>query len=241
MNSEVPVKPPSTTPAVISDDDGKLRHRVSDSLSLAYRPIIRTAGVISGLIAFGAAFGAILTDLTGSLLVASGGFGALAFGAAGVLTQLAEREASLRKARALAHLARRSLVEMLNKADGACMARWIGEIGTSASLDAVEKLLRDLLDATAVIGGWRANSAEVALFAFFRAANHINPLYVRIPDVGDFKKEDLARKGKILGGLIGAVRALSTISRPETDEPTVKSKLLTLTEVLDEVYGGVEL
>lgn len=241
MTTQVTTGPEAASPASRSTHTLEWWHRVDDLVSSAYRPILRVVAVLAGVVAFGCASAAILTDLAGPLLVASGGFGALSFGVAGVLTQLASRDAALRKGRAIARLVRRSLVEMVNRSDGVIMAAWIGDIGASASLDPVQQLLRELLDEMAHIGGWRADSAERALHAFLKAGNHINPLFERLPKVGDFAAEDLARKGKILGALVASVEATQSVSPPEAEEPSVKPKIRTLAEKLDEWYGGVQL
>ncbi len=53
-----------------------------------------------------------------------------------------ERTATLR-ARAIARLARRSLVEMINQVQGILMVAWIEAIGSSQALDPIQAFLRD--------------------------------------------------------------------------------------------------
>lgn len=222
-------------------------HRGQRRRAAVLRWILVVAGVTTGVAAF--AFAAIaflptcfLQGQAGGLLSAAGGLGALAFGVGQVIARLDKREGDLRKAQAVARLARRSLVEMANRSDGVIMNHWIGEVGTARSLDPVLALLRALLDLAAERGGPVAARAERALQAFLIAADHINPLFAKLPQkLNDFGTQELAHKGKILGALLAAEEALADISPRLPDEPTVKDKVRIHAQGLDQFYGWVQL
>src|SRR5260370_41164615 len=101
----------------------------------AMMPVVTVAGVVTGVLAFGAAALAIVGVANpAALLTAAGGLGALGFGAAQISRQLNEGEAARRRARVTARLARRSLVAMVNGVDGVLKVSWIGAIGCSGSI-----------------------------------------------------------------------------------------------------------
>lgn len=165
--------------------------------------------------------------------------GALAFGASQVLGATNARLGAARKTRAIARLARRSLVEMANGCQGRTMASWIEDIGSSRALEPTLQLLRELLDVAAPLGGVEAKQAERALHSFLRAADQINPLWLQRPQSGEFDKKNLARKGRILGALIDSIEALALIEPPRPGEPKVSDKVTVLAVKLDEWYGWV--
>jgi len=147
-----------------------------------------------------------------------------------------ERTATLR-ARAIARLARRSLVEMINQVQGILMVAWIAAIGASKALDPIQAFLRDLIDETAPLGGDMATAAERALTAFLFAADRINGLRANLPATGDFGGKELAEQGQILGFLIAAVEALRVIAPSLPDERAVKPEVQAMAESIERFFG----
>ena len=147
-----------------------------------------------------------------------------------------DRTATLR-ARAIARLARRSLVEMINQVQGILMVAWIAAIGSSKALDPIQAFLRDLIDETAPLGGDIATAAERALMAFLFAADRINGLRAKLPATGDYGGKELAEQGQILGFLIAAVEALRVIAPPLPDERAVKPKVQAMAESIERFFG----
>ena len=201
---------------------------------------MRVFGLVTGVGAFAAAALALAaTADAGVLLTAAGGLGALAFGTVQAYSLVDARKAAVMKARATARLARRSLVEMINQVDGVLMVSWVAAIGSSKSLDPVQVFLRELLDITAPVGGWRADASERALSAFLLAADYINGLHAKLPNVGDFGAKDLASKGRILGALIASADALLLISPAAPDERSVKPKVRAMAQTIEDFFGAI--
>jgi len=201
-------------------------------------PVLRVAGLVTGVSAFGAAgLALVVTADAGALLAAAGGLGALAFGTVQAYTIVNARNAANMKARAIARLARRSLVEMTNQVHGVLMVAWIAAIGSSQALDPVQAFLRELLDETAPAGGWRAAAAERALAAFLLAADRINGLRAKMPPTGDFGGKELAYQGRILGFLIASVDALLEIAPATEEERSINPKVKAMATTIEEFFG----
>jgi len=147
-----------------------------------------------------------------------------------------ERTATLR-ARAIARLARRSLVEMINQVQGILMVAWIEAIGSSQALDPIQAFLRDLIDETAPLGGDLAPAAERSLTAFLFAADRINGLRAKLPPRGNYGANELAQQGQILGFLIAAVEALRVIAPALPDERAINPKVQAMAESIERFFG----
>jgi len=147
-----------------------------------------------------------------------------------------ERTATLR-ARAIARLARRSLVEMINQAQGILMVAWISAIGSSKALDPIQAFLRDLIDETAPLGGDLAAAAERALTAFLFAADRINGLRTKLPPTGNYGASEVAQQGQILGFLIAAVDALRSVAPTLPDERAVNPKVQAMAKSIERFFG----
>jgi hypothetical protein len=212
--------------------------RGDDLVHAVAGPVLRILGLVTGACAFGAAgLALVVTTDAGALLTAAGGLGALAFGTVQAYTLVQGGEAANMKARAVARLARRSLVEMVNHVQGILMVAWIADIGAAKSLDPVQALLRELVDVTAPVGGWRAAAAERAFGCFLLAADRINGLHARRPPQGDFGGRDVASKGRILGFLIATVDALLEIAPAAADERAVKAEVKAMAESIEKWFG----
>ena len=148
-----------------------------------------------------------------------------------------EESAATLRARALARLARRSLVEMINQVQGILMVAWIEAIGSSQALDPIQAFLRDLIDETAPLGGDLAPAAERSLTAFLFAADRINGLRAKLPPRGNYGANELGQQGQILGFLIAAVEALRVIAPALPDERAINPKVQAMAESIERFFG----
>jgi hypothetical protein len=126
---------------------------------------------------------------------------------------------------------------MVNHVKAMLMVAWIADIGAAKSLDPVQAFLRELVDVTAPVGGWRAAAAERAFAAFLLAADRINGLHARRPPQGDFGGKDVASKGRILGFLIASVDALSKIAPAAADERAVRPEVRDMADAIEKWFG----
>lgn len=146
-------------------------------------------------------------------LPGAGGLGALAFGLGHAVRAAQAAEARHRKLRATARLARRSCFEMVQASERQRLTTWIGQVGSSKSLDLALELLREVLHLAAEVGGRDADWGEQAFGAFITAADVINPLWVRRMGVSDSDEDATKAKDQIISALRECVDALDCIIR----------------------------
>jgi hypothetical protein len=178
-------------------------------------------------------------ELASELLAAAGGLGALGFGAAQVQGQITGRAASVRQARVSARLFRRMLVDRVNSVHGRALQAWIARIGSAESLNPVEAAAHQYLELASPLGGPLADAAEDALRSFHIGADHINGLFLHLPEVREFGQRDIASKGRALAHWIRTIDILDAAVPPTPDDIAVSSKAREYGSFTEEQLAGL--
>lgn len=192
----------------------------------ATKAVLGVAVAACAAVAFACAIASLLLpELTSSLLAASGGFGALAFGTATLRAQAIDRLSASTRVEAHSRISRRMLVERVNSLEGQALPRWVAAVGAASALDPLERSLQSLVDVAAPLADFRSRAALNAMMAFYRGADQVNGLFVAGPEVTAFGARDVVSKGRALCCWIECIDTLDVLAFPGDADTAVSAKV----------------